>query len=156
MTKHKHSGANHRGAEHASPYGLSRLAPAVTLVDMVREIETADRAIGHAAAGKLGVIAEQIHQLQAQARAIVEQAQRDLELHRAACSFERTPGHTYHLYQKADGRRVWSIVSPAEWGGCPPHDYCGSYRLEYDRSWTPLRDAAGAMVAAVAGGSGGD
>lgn len=25
-----------------------------------------------------------------------------------------------------------------EWGGKPPNTFLGSYRLEYDRSWTPL------------------
>lgn len=28
-------------------------------------------------------------------------------------------------------------MSPSDWGKCP-HEYLGAYRLEYDRSWTPI------------------
>jgi hypothetical protein len=29
------------------------------------------------------------------------------------------------------------MLSPTEWGGACPHKFLGSYRLEYDHSWTP-------------------
>jgi hypothetical protein len=32
----------------------------------------------------------------------------------------------------------FSMLSPGEWGGNPPNEHLGSYRLEYDMSWTPL------------------
>ncbi|XP_063688892.1 uncharacterized protein C1orf50 homolog [Bolinopsis microptera] len=30
------------------------------------------------------------------------------------------------------------MLSPEEWGGNPPHDFVGSYKLEYDMTFTPL------------------
>lgn len=129
-------GGKHRGPAHASPYGLSRLAPAITLVDVASEIQRADEMIGAVTASKLDVIAEQIRRLQEQARAILDDAKRDLELHRARCAFPRLVGKTYQLYEKPDGDLYWSMVSPDEWGGAPPHAFRGSYRLEGDQSWT--------------------
>jgi len=127
----------HDGPAHTSPYGLSRLAPAITLVDTAKEIERADELIGTVAHAKLKTIADQIRALQQQARGVLEEAKRDLELHRASCSFSRRPGHTYHLYEKADGALYWSMLSPADWGDEPPHRFTGTYRLEADQSWTP-------------------
>ena len=134
----KHSGDNHDGSGRSSPYGLSRLAPQMTLVDVAQEIARADQAIGLATSGKLRLIAEQIRHLQSQAQEIMQAAQRDLRLHRASCAFERVPGQIYHLYEKANGSCVWSILSSEDWGGSPPHTFCGSYRLELDQSWTPV------------------
>jgi hypothetical protein len=31
----------------------------------------------------------------------------------------------------------FSMLSPADWGGAPPHAFEGSYRLEADMRWTP-------------------
>ncbi len=142
MTEKKHDGDKHRGPAHSSPYGLSRLAPAMTLVDVAKEIEVADAMIGTVAHSKLKVIAEQIRALQQSARVVLDAARRDLELHRARCAFTRRPGHTYHLYEKPDGTLYWSMVGPEEWGSAPPHAFRGSYRLEADQSWTPEGEGA--------------
>jgi hypothetical protein len=153
MSERRHDGPNHRGPEHASPYGLSRLAPAIGLVDVAREIQQADLAIGNVAAGKLRIIAEQIRMLQAQAQTVLEGAQRAAELHRATCRFHKRVGQTYHLYRRAsagseracapdgrEGERYFSMLSPEEWGTGLKDAYEGSYRLEPDMSWTPADD----------------
>ena len=88
------------GPARAAPYGLSRLAPSFSLVDVAAEIEKADSMLATTTGGKLGVIAEQIRRLQEQARVMLERAQRDAELHRARCSFQKKPGGVYHLYRK--------------------------------------------------------
>lgn len=134
----KYSGANHEGGDRSSPYGLSRLAPAMSLVDVAGEIERADEMIGQTTSSKLRVIADQIRFLQRQAEGILQDAKKDLDLHRASCAFPRRIGHSYHLYRRSDGALYWSMLSLDEWGGTPPHEYVGSYRLEPDRSWTPL------------------
>jgi hypothetical protein len=132
----KHRGDNHGGHGRSSPYGLSRLAPETTLVDVAEQIHEADRMLAQTTSSKLKLIARQIQHLQEQARDILEEAQRDVELHRAKCTFSRRIGHVYHLYEKPDGTLYWSMLSADEWG-TPPHDYRGSYRLEPDQSWTP-------------------
>ncbi|MBX3250519.1 MAG: DUF2452 domain-containing protein [Myxococcales bacterium] len=143
MTDPIDDGGKHRGPAHASPYGLSRLAPSITLVDVAKEIEAADSMIGAVTASKLSLIAEQIRALQARAREILEDASRDLDLHRARCAFPRLAGKTYHLYARGEADLYWSMVSPDEWGGEPPHPYRGSFRLEADQSWTRVDEGEG-------------
>ena len=71
----------------------------------------------------------------------MDEAARNATLHRAQCRFRRRVGQTYHLYRRADDQRYFSLLSPADWGGPPPHEYEGSYRLEPDMSWTREGDA---------------
>lgn len=137
MSEKKHDGALHEGADHASPYPLSRLAPAYGLVDMARVVEEADRVLGSVAGRELELIAEQIRALQEKAREVLERAQRDALLHRAECRFKKQPGGVYHLYRRDEGHVYFSMLSPTDWGGSPPHAYEGSYRLEADQSFSP-------------------
>lgn len=137
----RHSGPRHPGPARSSPYPVSRLAPAVDLVDTARQIAEADQIIGTVVHGKLEVIAEQIRFLQGQARRIMEQARDNAVLHRARCSFQKRVGHTYHVYEKPDGSSYLSMLSPEDWHGRAPHVFVGSYRLEPDMSWTAAGEA---------------
>lgn len=130
----------YKGPSSASPYPLSRLAPRHDLVDVAREIQQADAMLGAVTGGKLEMLARQIRALQEQARAVLDAAQRDGELHRAACGFKKRAGGIYHLYRRGDGGLYFSMLSPEDWGGAPPHAFEGSYRLEADMSWTPLEE----------------
>ncbi len=137
----KYEGAErHEGSDHSAPYPVSRLAPPIELVDIARQIEQADAMVNTRVGSKLKVIADQIKALQAEARSILEDAQRDQELHHAKCNFKRQPGKLYHLYRKDDGTRYFSMLSPEDWRGDPPHAFLGSYRLEADMSWTPAEE----------------
>lgn len=123
-----------------SPYPLSRLSAPHDLVDVAREIQAADSTLGGVTVAKLRTIAEQIRALQAQAARVLEEARHSSDLHRAACSFKRRPGHIYHLYRKrTDAALYWSMLSPEEWG-TPPDEFQGSYRLEVDMTWTPVEE----------------
>lgn len=133
----KYRGPAHDGPGRASPYPVSRLAPATELVDLAKQIDQADAMLNTRVSAKLKVIADQVKVLQAEARAILEQTQRDQDLHRVHCNFKRQPGRVYHLYRRDDDSRYFSMLSPDEWRGAPPHEFLGSYRLESDMSWTP-------------------
>lgn len=76
--------------------------------------------------------------LQQQARGVLFEAQRNADLHHVACNFVKVPGNVYHLYQRESGQKFFGMLSPEEWNS--PHKYLGSYRLEYDHSWTPLQN----------------
>lgn len=129
----------YQGPAHASPYPLSRMAPSFGLVDAAREIEKSDVVLASVTGGKLSVIADQIRHLQEQARAVLARAQRDAELHRARCSFEKKAGGVYHLYKRHDGGELWfSLLGPEEWSTKRPQDFEGSFRLEADMSFTRL------------------
>lgn len=139
----KHRGGRHEGESRSSPYPMSRLAAPHDLVDVAREIQSADALLGAVTSSKLELLARQIRALQAQARDLLEAAQRDGQLHRAACGFKKRPGGVYHLYRREDGALYFSMLSPEEWGRAPPHAYQGSYRLEVDMSWTPAEEIEG-------------
>lgn len=136
----KYQGGRHRGSAHNSPYPVSRLAPPIDLVDMAKEIEQADNMVNTRVSSKLQVIADQIRGLQEEARQVLEEGSRDQDLHRVACHFKRVPGNIYHLYQKEDGSRYFSMLSPEDWSNSPPHTFCGSYMLGADQSWTPVEE----------------
>jgi hypothetical protein len=127
-----------RASDRAMTYPTSRLGAKIELVDLAREIEKADETIGIVAGGKLDLIREQMRVLQEQARRILEEARDASRLHRATCNFKKTPGKIYHLYRRDDGELYFSMLSPDDWRGAPPHPFEGSYRLEADLGFTPV------------------
>ncbi len=139
----RNAGTKHEGSAATSPYPMSRLAPIHDLVDAAREIQSADEVIGTAANAKLEVIVAQIRALQEQARTVLTSARQNALLHRAGCGFSKRVGAVYHLYHRHEGDAYFSMLSPSDWRGSPPHDFEGSYRLEPDMSWTRVdgRDA---------------
>jgi hypothetical protein len=134
----KYTGDNFRGADHASPYPVSRLGAPVSLVDMARVIESASAKVALRTNAQLEVIVEQMKELQERARAIIEQASRDVDLIHAECRFHRVPGRIYHLYERRDGQMFFSMLGPDEYGGAGPSGFVASFRYEHDESWTRL------------------
>ena len=131
----QYTGSNVRGAEHASPYPVSRLGAPVSLVDTARAIEAASANIAMRTNAQLEVILEQMKVLQERARAIVEQASRDVDLVHVECRFRRVAGRIYHLYERPDGHRYFSMLSPEE-QGLTSSRFIASFRYEHDESWT--------------------
>jgi hypothetical protein len=127
----------------SSPYPMSRLSAKHDLIDVAREIQAADSALTAVAFGKLEQIARQIRALQEEAQRTLDETRFHAELHRAACSFKKVPGHIYHLYRRGEDDRYFSMLSPDDWSGKPPHAYEGSFRLEADMRFTPLDEIAG-------------
>ena len=134
----KYSGDNFDGAHHASPYPVSRLGAPVSLVDMARAIESASAKVALRTNAQLEVIVEQMKTLQERAREIIEQASRDVDLIHAECRFQRVPGRIYHLYERADGHRFFSMLGPDDYGRSGPSGFVASFRYEHDESWTRL------------------
>ncbi|ABZ93912.1 Conserved hypothetical protein [Leptospira biflexa serovar Patoc strain 'Patoc 1 (Ames)'] len=124
---------------HSLTYGTSRLAPAISLVDRAKEIELAEESVKLHVHGKLEVIAKQIRALKEEAELILQQAEKDIELHKAKCQFEKKPGQFIYLYGK-EGGDYFSLLSPREWGGNPPHPFKGAYTMNPDRSFTEIKE----------------
>lgn len=135
------------GPTRSAPYGLTRLAPAYSLVDVAAEIERADTQLATVTTGKLSLIAEQIRALQERARGLMDRAQRDAKLHRVRCNFEKKPGGIYHLYERADGTSWFSLFAPDEWTLPQAQTFRGSYRLEMDMSFSRIDERESAEVA---------
>lgn len=74
--------------------------------------------------------------MQQQAQNVLLEAKTNASLHHAACNFVKVPGNIYHLYKRPSGQEYFSMLSPQEWNS--PHEFLGSFRLEYDHSWTPV------------------
>lgn len=127
------------------PYPTSRLSAPFEPVDQSVVLREAQRMLGAVAYGKLQLISEQIKSLQAQAKRIIMEAQVDIGLHNAQCTFQKRPGQVYHLYKRGplDTDTYFSILSPDEWK-TSPHEFLGSYRLNEDLSWSavPAEDEA--------------
>jgi hypothetical protein len=152
----KYSGDNVHGPDHSSPYPVSRLGAPISLVDTAREIESASASVALRTNAQLEVILEQMRTLQERAREIIEQAARDVDLIHVECRFRRVPGRMYHLYERADGHRYFSMLSPDELGYASA-EFIGSFRFEYDQSWTRMdeveaRDRRKADIQAFASG----
>jgi hypothetical protein len=136
----RHDGGQHTGLARSSPYPLSRMARPYDLVDLAREIARADAMMTTVIGGKLELIADQIRRLQAQAHALMAAAERDAALHRVECRFQKQPGGVYHLYERPDGVRYFSLLAPADWGHRPPHGFVGSFRLNADMSFAEVAE----------------
>lgn len=107
---------------------------------LVSNLKTCEQHTKNNAINKLQVISEQVKFLQQQAKKILEDTQRNSELHNVPCNFVKVCGQSYHLYSKKDcGSKFFSMISPQEWGNAASaYEFLGSFRLEYDRSFTPL------------------
>jgi len=126
--------------KHLMTHPSRTLDPPFSLVDRAREIEAADETINSHVSGKLDLIVAQIRSLKEEAKKILEQAEMDMHLHRIKCSFEKKPGQTIHLYKKENQEKYFSMLSPDDWKGNPPHEFCGSYRLRTDDSFERILD----------------
>jgi len=70
------------------------------LMALAEFVEQGDSHTKGIAGGKLELINNQIMLLQEQARQVLEDAKRDVDLSHAKCNFTRRPGTIYHLYKK--------------------------------------------------------
>ena len=73
------------------------------LLNLARQISSADSHIKSGTTGKLKQIHDQIKKLQNEAVQILENAKRDKMLHTAACNIVKKPGEVYYLYEKPVG-----------------------------------------------------
>ena len=131
----------HAGASHSAPYPVSRLSAAFNVLDLAQEVEQAEKIISTTSHAKLKLIAEQMLQLKQQARQILEDTQKNNQLHRAQCQFQKIPGKTYHLYKKPDQQLYFSMLNPQEWGDNHADYYQGAYTLQADMSWLEVNNS---------------
>lgn len=106
------------------------------LEKLIETLQTSETQVKNTALNKLQVIGEQIKFLQKQAHEILSSAATDAELHNVPCNFVKVPGQIYHLYERPTGERLWSMISPEEFGDNCMNKHLGSYRMEVDRSFT--------------------
>ncbi len=89
----------------------------------------------------LDQIRKQIELLAQQARAITDRVAVSEKIYQADIGFEPVIGKQYHLYRRANGKHLLSLIAPAEWGAKMPYDFVASVHLLSDHTWEVLAQA---------------
>jgi hypothetical protein len=89
---------------------------------------------------QLNQIRKQIELLAQQAKDIHKRVIISERIYEADMNFEPLVGFTYHLYQKADGAFVVSMVAPNEWGSRSPYTFIATVRMLADHTWDVLEE----------------
>ena len=84
---------------------------------------------------QLTQLKRQIELLIGQAQTIHDRIEVSESIYTAEIGFEPNVGQTCYLYERANGQRVVSLVSPAEWRKAPPYTYVATVRLLSDHTW---------------------
>jgi predicted transcriptional regulator len=86
---------------------------------------------------QLEQIRKQIELLALQAQEIQKRKELSLLIYEAKLNFTPVIGHTYFVYEKADGSFLLSMVSPKEWGGGagPYKRLVAAVKLLADHTW---------------------
>ena len=87
---------------------------------------------------QLDQIREQVDLLARQARAIHQRVRISEQIYLAEVHFNPLIGNTYHLYQRANGQSVLSMIAPTEWGRSCPYEFIATVRLLPDHTWDVL------------------
>jgi hypothetical protein len=86
---------------------------------------------------QLEQIRKQIELLALQAQEIQKRKELSMLIYSAKLNFQPVIGHTYYVYEKADGSYLLSMVSPKEWGGGsgPYKRFVAPVKLLADHTW---------------------
>ena len=89
---------------------------------------------------QLNQIREQIELLARQAQEIRKRKELSLMIYEAKITFKPQIGQVYHVYEKADGTHVLSLVAPSEWGGGsgPFANFIATVKLLADHTWVEV------------------
>lgn len=81
-------------------------------------------------------IHDQLELLVNQANELKERVMISEQIYGAEMGFKPLTGHTYHLYEQEDGKKVLSMIAPNEWGGrCKYDRFVATAKLLGDHTW---------------------
>jgi len=84
---------------------------------------------------QLGMIFEQMKTLAKQVQDIQNRVYVSDLIYEAEIKFTPVIGKLYFLYQRDDGRRYLSLISPLEWADKIKHNFIAEVRLNADHTW---------------------
>ncbi len=88
---------------------------------------------------QLAKIYDQVKVLVKQAEEVQNRVEISEQIYTAEMKFKPLIGHEYHLYEKKDGTRLLSVISPKEWGSnLPFKNHMASVKLLSDHTWLRL------------------
>ena len=84
---------------------------------------------------QLTQIRDQVELLIAQAQKVHDRITVSESIYKAEAGFKPNIGQECYLYERANGVRVLSLVSPADWRKEPPFAYIATVKLLSDHTW---------------------
>ena len=120
---------------HLLPYAHTVGGAVIKPIDKGRVKGLALSAMYEQTNAQLDQLREQVELLARQAKAIHERVKISEDIYQAEMNFKPLIGHVYHLYQKADGKHLVSMVAPEEWGPNPPFTFVATAKLLSDHTW---------------------
>jgi hypothetical protein len=109
---------------------ITNLFQMININDTDRFVETIKN--DYITFSKVKLISSQIKHLQNEANSILKEHNFNYEISNMKCSFKKTPGSLYYLYEKDD--KYLSLIPPNEWWGNPGNFICKVY-YDYDLSF---------------------
>lgn len=89
-------------------------------------------------------IYDQMELLVNQANDLKKRVEISEEIYEAEMGFKPLTGHTYHLYEKEDGKKILSMIGPKQWPNGPKYEkFIATARLMGDHSWQILEKGEG-------------
>ncbi len=67
--------------------------------------------------------------MEKQAKDVLIQGEKDRELNKIRCNFEKKPGNVYYHYRKISGDFFLSVLSPSDWGANCSHEFLGGIKI---------------------------
>ena len=123
---------------HILPYASNVGSAIIKPIDKGRVKGMAMEAMYEQTDVQLTQIRRQVELLIQQAKEIHERVDVSERIYLADMGFKPRVGHTYHLYERKNGKHVLSLVSPEEWGPNPPYDFVSTVKLMSDHTWEVL------------------
>ncbi|RMG83200.1 MAG: DUF2452 domain-containing protein [Bacteroidetes bacterium] len=121
---------------HTLPYAHHVGSAKIKPVDKGKLKHRAHTAMEEQTKAQLSQIYEQMELLAKQAERIKQRMDISNIIYNADINFEPLIGHIYHLYKKADGSFVLSMIARNEWGKkCPYESFVASVKLLADHTW---------------------
>jgi hypothetical protein len=90
---------------------------------------------------QLNQLKQQIEVLISQAQTIHDRISVSESIYTAEVGFKANISQICFLYERANGKRVLSLVSPEEWGTKPPYRFVAKVSLLSDHTWDVLEMA---------------
>jgi hypothetical protein len=124
---------------HTLTYGHHAGSALIKPEDQGKLKSRALNAMEHQTDMQLGQIYEQMQLLADQAKRLQERKQISEFIYKAEIRFEPFINHTYHLYCRAEGKHLLSMVGPTQWGKSGQHlQFIATVKLLADHTWEIL------------------
>ena len=128
---------------HLLPYAHNIGSAIIKPIDKGRVKGMAMEAMYEQTDNQLTQLREQVEVLIRQAKEIHTRVEVSEAIYQAEMGFKPRVGHTYHLYQRSNGKHVLSLVEPEAWGPNPPFEFVSTVRLLADHTWDILEKNEG-------------